>query len=535
MTRREKHLSPRKRIAYRCASVLLLVVLWQVVAWAVHKDFLVPGPIDVGVRLGQLCVTLSFWQHVGATLGRVLVGFLLGFAIGTLLGVCMHVSNAAYHLLSPVIKLIMTIPLVAFVLILLLWVDRNWLPVVVACLMVIPVTWSHIYTALESLDVRLVEMTHVFRLTGFERLRHFFVPACMPAVLAAVNTGIGLAWKSGVTAEVLALPALAIGHKLYDGKIYLESADIFAWTVVVVALCALSEWIVKKAFTSTTVSSMATTPDSAIFEGSDDSKEAIGATTEELIAAVRAVPAAAKGMSAATARVVQKPAFITLDRVTKAFGDKTVLSKLSLDLPEQGCVCFFGPSGCGKSTLLRLVARLDEPSSGSVRINTDRSIWFSYVFEDDLLLPWKNALQNVAMVVKGNQARAKEALEAVGLSGEYDTPIQDLSGGMRRRVAIARALAFDGDVLILDEPSLRLDRALALRVMDTLCKQWSSRLILLVTHDAELCTRYAQEIIPCTSDSLPASGQRHGSGAIGKNVVSRSRAFLQSVGKESAF
>lgn len=170
---------------------------------------------------------------------------------------------------------------------------------------------------------------------------------------------------------------------------------------------------------------------------------------------------------------------IELKDLTVAYGDKPVLRGLDATLPDDGCVAVRGASGAGKTTLLRVLAGLVAPAAGSISGLSQRCV--SMVFQEDRLLPWRSALENVALVSNGDTAR--EWLALVGLSKEGDSLPGALSGGMRRRVAIARALAYSDDVLLLDEPFTGLDAALRARVAAEIRSR--ARLIVLVTHDAE--------------------------------------------------
>ena len=149
---------------------------------------------------------------------------------------------------------------------------------------------------------------------------------------------------------------------------------------------------------------------------------------------------------------------IELAHVHCIYGEKTPIRDLTLILPDVGVVGVFGASGAGKTTLLRLLAGLLQPASGTIEGLAGKRI--SMVFQEDRLLPWLTAVENVALVRDGSEADARALLAALALSAETDQLPRALSGGMQRRVALARALNFGGDVLLLDEPFKGLDAAL---------------------------------------------------------------------------
>lgn len=171
-----------------------------------------------------------------------------------------------------------------------------------------------------------------------------------------------------------------------------------------------------------------------------------------------------------------------LENVSFSYGDKVILDGFSLSLPDGGVTALSGPSGCGKTTLLRLLAGLLTPESGSV--DAPGLARTAVLFQEDRLLPaFSAAAQLKAVLPRG--AEVVDYLDAVGLASEVDSPVEALSGGMKRRVALARALAYAGDksLLLLDEPFTGVDAGNARRIMARL--RALDIPILLSAHDAE--------------------------------------------------
>jgi len=239
--------NPIAKTAQVLAVFGILLLCWWLVAIAVNKPLIVPSPPEVFIRLLSLISEGGFWLSVAASLGRILVGFCLGMMAGTLFAFVMYRVHAVHVTLSPLIRIIQATPIVSFIIIALIWTPTNLLPVLISGLMVFPVAWSNISTGLKNIDTSVLEMASAFRIPRTKMIRHVFFPALRPNFNAAIMSGIGLAWKSGVTAEVLALPLSAIGREIYQAKIYLETPDLFAWTIVVVILSISLEFAFKQA------------------------------------------------------------------------------------------------------------------------------------------------------------------------------------------------------------------------------------------------------------------------------------------------
>ena len=129
----------------------------------------------------------------------------------------------------------------SFIILALIWLNANNVHTFAAFLMVFPIVWENVYRGIKSTDKNLLNMAKVFRLKKRTVVKNVYIPSIMPYFIAACNIGIGMAWKAGIAAEILGVPLHSIGTELYRAKIYLETVDVFAWTVVVIALSVVIE------------------------------------------------------------------------------------------------------------------------------------------------------------------------------------------------------------------------------------------------------------------------------------------------------
>ncbi len=238
-TTRDKNtrLSP----ALRLGAVAVWLLLWQLASMAVGLPLLLPSPLAVLLRLGQLCTGADFWLTVASSLLRILLGFLLGVLFGTALaGLCWR-FRLVDALARPLLGVLKSTPVASFIILALVWVKTTWLATVISFIMVLPLIYANVREGIDSADRQLLEMAQVFRLSRRKTFRYCYLPAILPFFLSAISSALGFAWKSGIAAEVLGRPARAIGSQIYDSKIYLETPDLFAWTLVVILLSVLLE------------------------------------------------------------------------------------------------------------------------------------------------------------------------------------------------------------------------------------------------------------------------------------------------------
>lgn len=239
---------PLKQLTHILLPLIFWLGVWQLAAFLVElsvqgrgNELLFPYPATVLAVLVQLAKQPSFWTSVGLSLLRILCGMAAGTLLGTLLAVLTCASKAADLLLSPAIRVVRATPVASFILLVLLWVSRGTVPGVIAGLMVLPVIWSNLVRGIRETDPKLLEMARAFRFSNVKTLRLIYIPSARPYFLSAITTSMGLAWKSGVAAEALCLPRTAIGTQIYNTKLYLETPDLFAWTLTVILLSLVLE------------------------------------------------------------------------------------------------------------------------------------------------------------------------------------------------------------------------------------------------------------------------------------------------------
>ena len=230
-----------KKLIRLLAPVIFWLGLWQLVSMWLGKPLLLPSPAEVARTLCSLAVTGAFWLSTGATLLRIVSGTLLGVLAGVLLALLTHFSAPLDALLSPAVRVLRATPVVSFIILIILWTGSNYVPVVICAMMVTPVVWENLRAGLSSADPELLELSRAYSMTPSPRLRYIYAPATLPYLRSGVLRSLGLAWKSGIAAEVLCPPVHAVGSKLQAAKVALETADLFAWTLVVAALSLLLE------------------------------------------------------------------------------------------------------------------------------------------------------------------------------------------------------------------------------------------------------------------------------------------------------
>lgn len=241
-----------KKTIVSVGSALAVLGFWLSVWWLgairMGRELLLPSPHAVLTRLWELAFTADFWTIVLWSILRVMLGIALALIFGVLLALLTSYVPFMRRLFYPLLSVIKATPVASFVILALLWLGSSALPVFISMLIVLPVVWAAVSDGIAAFDRDLLEVCHVFRFPFGKRLRLLYLPTVAPYFLSACKTSIGMAWKAGVAAEILAVSPISIGKQLYEAKIYLETPDLFAWTLVVVLLSLVIEKLVTLLF-----------------------------------------------------------------------------------------------------------------------------------------------------------------------------------------------------------------------------------------------------------------------------------------------
>lgn len=218
--------------------------LWQVVYMIVQQEILIVSPAQVVIRVFELVQQQDFWCSTLLSLLRIMQGYLFAVIIGVILAVLTTKISFLYDLFYPVMSLVKATPVASFIIIALVWIGRDNVPTFISFLMVLPIIWSNVSAGINSVDKGLLEVAKVFEFSKSKTITKVYVPSVSPMFLSACTTGLGFAWKAGISAEVISVPTFSIGTQLHNAKIYIETQDLFAWTFVVVVLSVVIEKLV---------------------------------------------------------------------------------------------------------------------------------------------------------------------------------------------------------------------------------------------------------------------------------------------------
>ncbi len=483
--------SDNGKIFKKISILIIWLIIWQTAALLIDNDILLAGPVDVGKALGRLLTTREFYQICMASMGRILAGFFLAFALGILVGGLSYAFPLAEELFKPVLSVMKSIPVASFVVLLLIWQGSENLSVWISFFVVFPNACISMKNGLKAVDIRLLEMADIFRIHGWKRLLYIYRPTLVLFLLSGMEVCVGMAFKSGVAAEVIGVPEFSIGERIYISKVYLDTPGLFAWTIALIVLSFCVEKLILKGMSL--LSNPVKVYKNRFLQEKDGQEDNQHESTPESGNG----DIDEKDINASDAP--DKNA-VVLSHIYKSFGEKEVLSDVNMEIKKGGRYMLMGPSGSGKTTLLRIIAGLEQADSGEMKGKPEAA----FLFQEDRLLEKEFTITNIMLTNCGRRKdrRATDKADGGGCApkiryGEalleilpescFFLSAHTLSGGMKRRCALARALFYAMDnedaVCILDEPFAGLDEETKVRTAGFIKKYLMGRTLIVATHD----------------------------------------------------
>ena len=432
-----------KAVAAAGAVAAFWLAAWMLVAALVAQPLILPGPGAVVAALLRLVCDTGTWAILAGSGARILGGLALAAVCGGVLaGVSSH-SRAFARLVAPALSFVKATPVACVVVLLLIWLGSARVSIAAVFLMALPGVYFSLAEGLAQVNKPLEQMLRVHGVRGWRLFCAHTWREVLPFVLSCARAVIGMGWKAGVAAELIGMAVGTVGERIYQAKLLIETADLLAWTVLVVAASWACEHVLVWLL------------------------QASGPVAWR--AAVRAHGYGARGRAGAAGDSAAAGLALAVDdRAPWA----PALDGLVLNVPAGGRICVMGASGAGKTTLLALAAGECTPCS--------------MVFQDARLVESASALDNVLVCadarVDASSAAALLRLLVPGIN--VHACVAELSGGQRRRVEIARVLLCPGGAVILDEPFTGLDVAARDATAKVVLDLLDSRTLLFATHDA---------------------------------------------------
>ncbi len=456
----------------RVVIVSIWILVWGIVSAIVNNKIYFVGPVDTLKELAGMIMEGRFWLSVGASLLRIYLGLLIAFVAAWISATIAWRIPIVDEILSPIIAFFRSVPVAAVVVVLLIWFGAKHLVLYISFMVIFPNLYGNFLTGYKSTDLQLIEMAKVFRVPTWLRFRCLYRPAYLPYLATAMPFCIGMGYKSGVAAEIIGLPDPSIGERIYSAKIYLNTAGVFAWIVVILLLNLPAEKLVSELLKKAGVPRLRRNSDDTFRGKVSRELKTVQLRDEKQFGKKDADHLCADHTSETTEIVVRN--------IRKEYDGSKVLNIEEVRFVSGEVYCIMGESGAGKTTLLKILAGIIRSDSEDFLYDLPK---VSMCFQENRLLRKTDVMTNLYFTGCGENAG--EILGELLPEDLHKKNVEQLSGGELRRVALARAVLSDAELLLLDEPFTGLDEENKIRAAAWIRKYRQGRTMIVVTHDPE--------------------------------------------------
>lgn len=470
---------------YIALSVILWLAIYQILSVYLDKPIFLPSLPAIGAALGQICTRGDFFAILFHTISGITVGFLLAFITGCICAVLCHSYRIFHFILYPPLKIMQSVPVASFIILILLWISSKDLSIYISFMMAFPTIYISVSQGLNHPNEEHLTLCRNYSVSRVKQFFIFRIPDLFPFIVNGAKTALGFCFKSGIAAEIIGLPQNSIGEQLYKAKLYLATDELFAWTFVIVIAGVLFE------------------------------KICIGMLLflkKVLIRIFLSFPAIECSNLSSIVRSMDEPNVrqeyeLVCENICKSYNHVPVLTNFSYRFQSGSATCLMGNSGIGKTTLLHILAGNQTFDSGSCTLacsdepfvicSTSLTGYCAIDYQENVFLDELSVYDNFLAIFgrKYSASCIESHLSDLGLSDCIHQKVGHLSGGMKRRLSLLRALMYPKPVLLLDEPFSGLDaqsRELCYRKIKEFAKH---RILIIVSHDEKDATALLANVI----------------------------------------
>lgn len=232
-------------VIIKLAAIIFWLLIWHIVSTTVNLQIVLPTPMSVLKKLIELATTEKFWTAICFSFIKIIAGIAIGIVLALVISVLTAKVKTFNAVFSVPLNVIKSTPVASFIIMALVWIKSAYIATFVTAIMVLPIVWANMHEGIISVNKKSIEVGKCYNFTLNKYLKYIYIPHLRPFFISSLTSAAGLGWKAGIAAEVIASPKDAIGAYLNDAKVYLETEEMFAWTVAIIVLSAVIQFLIK--------------------------------------------------------------------------------------------------------------------------------------------------------------------------------------------------------------------------------------------------------------------------------------------------
>lgn len=394
-------------------SIGLFLLIWEIAALSLHNEYLFPAVSSVGMSLLSISGSSVLYEHLFTTLLRSVECLCLSFIVALPLSYLISRSAILGKLLSPFLYFMKNTPIIAFLLLALIWISSEYVPLFIAFIGMFPILVINFVSGFKSIERKYIEVANLYRLSVLRRFLYIEYPAIKSFLFTGLSSALGLGWRAIIIGEALASVQRGIGAAMKEAQNYVDVSYLFSITIISLLISYFLEKIVQK---------FAKINPHQIFKHIHQ---------PELL------------------RNTEMTCALKISDLFFQRGGVILFDSFSLQLDWGEVLLLKGKSGIGKSTLINMIGGFEKQYSGVI-CSGEKSI----LFQDQRLCPWLNVAENIDLILP-LQVTAEERnsmFRVMEIEHLMERMPDQISGGEAQRVGLCRTLLYPADLYILDEP-----------------------------------------------------------------------------------
>jgi len=230
---------------YTIISLFISIVLWQVASLWLNKPIIIPAPNETVISLIKILKDPMFLSIICATLNRIIFCFIITLILAVILGMLSGFYKPIYNLLSPIVLVFKSVPTMAVILLAIIWLESEIAPILVGFLVTFPLLYQNIVQGIRNIDKNLIEMVKIYKINKLKIIKEIYLPSIKSYLMAGMSSALGLNVKIIIAAEVLSQPQISIGTSFQIEKANLNTAGVFAWSIIAIVIAGTFDIIIK--------------------------------------------------------------------------------------------------------------------------------------------------------------------------------------------------------------------------------------------------------------------------------------------------
>lgn len=226
-------------------AIVAIIVIYVALSLIIQKEYILPNFYDILLSLKNIIFSKSFLIIVFTTIYRTLIGLIISFIVAIVLAFLAYFKKGIRDFLNPIYVMFKTIPNITYIIVALIWLGRNGSAILVSSLVVFPIFYNSLLSALLIIDEELIEVTNLYDISDIYKIKKVYLPLIRNDIITSLSNCCSLGFKVSIMAEILAQVKSGIGKELYFAKANFMMADIFAWTIIIILISTLVDYLLS--------------------------------------------------------------------------------------------------------------------------------------------------------------------------------------------------------------------------------------------------------------------------------------------------